>query len=182
MRPALRILLATLPLLTTGCGSLFFVEAETEEVCKTQRDVSFPGGLPIPGTVSQTLLFPVGDITATVPTGDTDSELRLRSFELTATSGNPDLSGIEVASMSLRLTGQSQPTRLLEYRRPASQPPTQRLSATGDSVLDLQELIRRDELELTFQASGTLPPSSWTADLKVCAGLRLRADVLDLIF
>jgi hypothetical protein len=182
MRPSLRILLITLPLLATGCGSLFFVEAQTDEVCKTQRNISFPGGLPIPGTVEQTILFPVGDLTATIPTGDTESELSMRSFELTATSGNPDLSGIELASMSLRLTGQSQPTKLLEYRRAPNQPATQKLTATGNGVLDIQELIREENLELTFGATGTLPRNAWTADLKVCAGLRLKADVLDLIF
>lgn len=182
MRPDFRTLLFTLPLLTTGCGSLFYVEAETEEICKTQSDLSFPAGLPIPGSVQQTFLFPVGDITATIPTADTESELRMRSFTLTATSGNPDLSGIEGALLTLRLPSQAQPVTLLEYRRSANQPTTQTLKATGNGTLDLQELIRQENLELTMEARGALPTREWTADLTVCAGLRLKADFTDVLF
>jgi hypothetical protein len=180
MRPFFRILLITLPLLATGCSSLFYVEAETEEVCKTQRNISFPASIPIPGTVSQTVNFPVGDISATIPTGSTEAQLRVRLFELTTTS--VDLSGIESASVALRLPGKSTPTKLLEYKRPANQTSTQKLTATGNGVLDLNELIRQDSLELTFEASGTLPQRDWTGDLRVCAGLWLKTDVLDLIF
>jgi hypothetical protein len=180
MRPSFRILLLALPLITTGCSSLFYVEAETEEICKTQRNIEFPGGLPIPGTVQQTINFPVGDIGANIPTG-TESELRLRLFELTATSGNPDLRGITEATISLRLPGQ-QPQQLLRYQRSANQPPSQTLSATGNTTLDLNQVLAQEELELTFSATGELPPREWTADLRVCAGLWLRTDLLDLIF
>jgi hypothetical protein len=182
MRPSFRILLLAVPLLTTGCDSLFFVEAETEEICKTQRNLDFPGGLPIPGTVSQTIRFPVKDLTATIPTGDTEAELRLKLFELTPTSGNPDLSGIERATLSVRLDDQTQSTTLLEYKRTAGQAAPQKLTATGSGVLDLQRVLKQEELELTMEASGRLPPSSWTADLRVCAGLSLRADFFDMIF
>ncbi len=182
MRPSFRLLFTPLLLLVTGCESLFYVEAETEEICKTHRNVSFPPVLPIPGTVQQTLLFPVGDITATIPTGDTNSELRVKLFELTATSGDPDLSGVETATMSLRLSEQSTPALLLQYRRPPNQPPTQSLSATGSGTLDLQELIRQENLELSFVISGQLPTRAWTADIRVCSGLWLRADFTDLLF
>jgi hypothetical protein len=182
MSPSFRILLIALPLLTTGCDSLFYVEAETEEVCKTQHNISFPASIPIPGTVSQTINFPVGDISATIPTGSTEAQLRVRLFELTATSGNVDLRGVEKASVALRLPNHTTPTKLLEYTRAANQPSTQKLTATGNGVLDLNELIRQDNLELTFEASGTLPTKEWTADLRVCAGLWMKTDILDLIF
>lgn len=182
MRPSFRILLLALPLLATGCGSLFYVEAETEEVCKTQHNVPFPGSIPIPGTVSQTINFPIGDITQTIPRGSTDAELRVRLFEVTATGGNPELSGVERASVAIRLPNQSTPTKLLEYQRPANQTSTQKLSATGSGLLNLNQLLDQDELELTLTASGTLPQRDWTADVRVCAGLWLRTDVLDLIF
>ncbi|MBN1206809.1 MAG: hypothetical protein JXB05_18140 [Myxococcaceae bacterium] len=180
MRPSFRILLITLPLLATGCSSLFYVEAETEELCKTQRNIEFPGGLPIPGTIQQTVNFPVSEIGANVPTG-TESELRLRLFELTATSGNPDLRGITEATMSLRLPGQP-PQELLRYQRAANQPPTQVLTATGREILDLNEVLNQQELELTFEATGEMPLNSWTADLRVCSGLWLKTDLLDLVF
>jgi hypothetical protein len=182
MRPCLRILLITLPLLATGCGSLFYVEAETEEICKTQRNVEFPASIPIPGTVSQTINFPIGDVRNTLPQGSTEAELRVKLFEVTARTGNPDLSGVERASVAVRLPSQSTPTKLLEYRRPANQPPTQKIAATGSGILNFNELTQQENLELTLEASGTLPQRDWTADVRVCAGLWLRTDVLDLIF
>lgn len=182
MRPSFRILLLAVPLLATGCDSLFFVEAETEELCKTQRDLSFPASIAIPGTVSQTFNFPVKDLTATIPTGDTEAILRLKLFELTPTSGNPDLSGVERAALSVLLDGDTRPTSLLEYKKTASQPSPQKLSATGSGVLDLQKVLNQEELELTMEASGTLPTRPWTADLRVCAGVSLKADFFDMIF
>lgn len=176
------LLLLSLLLLTTGCSSLFSVEAETEEICKTQRDVAFPGSIPIPGTVSQTINFPIGDISATLPSGSTQALLRMRLFEVTATSGDPELSGVERASVALRLPDQRTPTKVLEYRRPPNQGSTQKLSATGSGELDINKLIGQESLELTLEASGTLPPRDWTADVRVCAGLFLKTDVLDLLF
>jgi hypothetical protein len=181
MSPPYRLLLIALPLLT-GCNEIFYVEAETEEVCKTQRNISFPASIPIPGTVSQTINFPVGSIGDTLPTGSTEAQLRVRLFELTATSGNVDLNGIDDASVALRLPNQSTPTKLLEYRRPTNQTATQKISATGAGVLDLNDLIRQDNLELTFEATGTLPQHDWTGDVRVCAGLWMKTNILDLIF
>jgi hypothetical protein len=184
MRPSFRLLLLlTVPLFTTGCESLFFVEASTEELCKTQKDLSFPAAPDVPGTVSQTFNFPVRDLTATIPTGETEAFLTMKLFELTPTNGGPDLSGVESATLSVRLDGQSPPgTTLLEYRRGSTQPNPQKLSATGRGVLDLQKVLRQEELELTMSASGVLPTSQWTADLRVCAGLSLKADFFDMLF
>jgi hypothetical protein len=182
MRSSIRILLITLPLLTTGCSSLFSVEAETEEICKTQHNVNFPGVPLPPGTVGQTFNFPIGDLTGTLPAGSTEAKLRMRLFEVTATSGNPELSGVERASVALRLPDQTTPTKLLEYRRPANQASTQKLSASGSGEVDINKLIGQDSIELTLEASGQLPPRDWSADVRVCAGLFLKADVLDLIF
>src|SRR5690606_33704652 len=118
MRPSIRILLISLPLLTTGCSSLFSVEAETEELCKTQHNVSFPG-LPLPpGTVSQTVDYPIGGLVGTLPAESTEARLRMRLFEVTATGGNPELSGVERASVALRFPDQPTLTKVLEYRRP----------------------------------------------------------------
>jgi hypothetical protein len=182
MRTFSRLLLLAVPLFTTGCDSLFFVEAKTEELCKTQRDLSFPASIAIPGTVSQTFNFPVRDLTATIPTGDTKAFLTMKLFELTPTSGNPDLSGVERALLTVRLDGQTQATTLLEYRRTSTQANPQKLSATGNGTLDLQKVLRQEELELTMEASGVLPTRPWTADLRVCAGLSLEADFFDVLF
>lgn len=182
MRSSFRILLITLPLLTTGCSSLFSVEAETEELCKTQRNVSFPGVPLPPGTVAQAFNFPIGDLVGTLPSGSTEARLRMRLFEVTATSGNPELGGVERANVSLRFPDQATLTKVLEYRRPANQPSTQKLSAAGNGEVDINKLIGQETIEVTIEVSGQLPPRDWTADVRVCAGLFLKADVLDLIF
>ena len=70
----------------------------------------------------------------------------------------------------------------LEYRRPPNQASTQKLSASGSGEVDINKLIGQETIELTLEASGQLPPRDWTADVRVCAGLFLKADVLDLIF
>ncbi len=49
-------------------------------------------------------------------------------------------------------------------------------------MLDLQKVLRQEELELTMEASGVLPTRHWTADLRVCAGLSLKADFFDILF
>jgi hypothetical protein len=184
MRSSIRILLITLPLLTTGCSSLFSVEAETEEICKTQRNVNFPGVPLPPGTVGQTFNYPIGDLLATLPTEGTEARLRMRLFEVTATGGNPELSGVERASVSLHFPDESRPRELLKYTRPSNQASTQKLSAVANdqSSVDINKLLGQDTIELTLEASGQLPPRDWTADVRVCAGLFLKADVLDLIF
>lgn len=182
MRPSFRVLLTTLPLLATGCSSLFFVEAETEEICKLERALSFPGALPGTASVEKSIAFPIGNFGESLPEGDTESALRLQLFQLTATGGNPDLRGIESATVSMRKPGQSTPTKLLEYRRPANPPATQQISATGNESLDLLELARQEEVELLFEARGSLPPQDWTADFRACAGLRIQVNYFDLLF
>jgi len=184
MRTSIRILLITLPLLTTGCSSLFSVEAETEELCKTQRNVNFPG-LPLPpGTVRQTFNYPIGDLVATLPTEGTEAKLSMRLFEVTATGGNPELSGVEFVSMAMRLPDETRPRELLKYTRPPNQASTQKLSAVANdqSSVEISKLLGQETIELTVEASGQLPPRDWTADVRVCAGLFMKADVLDLIF
>ncbi|SEU24105.1 hypothetical protein [Stigmatella erecta] len=177
-----RIPVACLALLGTGCGPLFFLEAETQETCTTERGLTFPAALPTTVSVKQTVVFPLEDIADALPDGDTEATLRLKRFELTPTQGNPDLRGIERALVSLRKPGQTGLTPLLEYRRPSTQTAPPKIAATGTESVDLAEQIREQELELVFEARGSLPAQEWKADFRACAGLQVKVDYLDWVF
>ena len=183
MRPSLRILLltATASLLTACDGPLFFAEAETEEICKTESRVTFPAALPGTSSVQQSFELPIGDTGAALPEGDMESELRLKVFEITATS-NVDLRSIESATLTLRQPGSTTGIRLVEYRRPADSGPLTKITLTASAPIDVLELAREDTLEMTFEARGALPQQEWTASLRACAGLRSQVDYFDLIF
>jgi hypothetical protein len=181
-RPSFRVPLAALALLGTGCGPLFFLEAETQETCKLERGLTFPAALPTTVSVQQTVVFPLEDIADALPGGDTEATLRLKRFELTPTQGNPDLRGIERALVSLRKPGQTALTPLLEYRRAATQTAPPRIAATGSESVDLADQIREKELELVFEARGALPAQEWRADFRACAGLQIKVDYLDWVF
>ncbi|MCE9673649.1 hypothetical protein LY474_38180 [Myxococcus stipitatus] len=172
-------LLGALALLTTGCESLFFIEAEAEEICKTQPNVDFPGALPLTVSIEHTLEFPLGDVDAPLPEdADVETELKLKVFEVTAST---DLSGIERASVSVRRPGTSEEILLGEFRR-TSTAPTNTLRLTSSGSVDLLDLSREDSLDFVFEARGTLPTEDWSAKLETCAGVRAKANYFDLVF
>ncbi|QSQ23044.1 hypothetical protein JY651_49515 [Pyxidicoccus parkwayensis] len=174
-----RVLLLSAALFATGCDSLFFIEAEAEEICKTEPDLSFPAAFPGTASVQQSLTFPLGDLSAPLPEdADVDTELRLKEFEVTA---DTDISGIERASVSVRKPGSEDTILIGEFRR-ASSTPTNTLRLTGSGAVDLLDLAREDELEFIFDARGSLPTRDWTATLRACAGIRARANYFDLVF
>ncbi|XXF77110.1 hypothetical protein P2318_29255 [Myxococcaceae bacterium GXIMD 01537] len=184
MRTPTRILLLTAAALASGCGdSLFFVEAEVQEICKTEKSVTFPAALPGTASVQQTFELPIGDSGAALPEGTMDSDLRLKVFEVTATSGNVDLSQIESATVSIKKAGSTEaPIKLIEYRRPPNAGSLQKLSLTASAPVDVLELARQEQLDLTFEARGALPTQEWTASVRMCAGLRAKVDYFDLVF
>lgn len=184
MRPSLRILLLTASAsLVTACeGPLFFAEAEMEEICKTEPTVTFPAALPGTTSVQQTFELPIGDTGSSLPEGDLESELRLKVFEVTATSNNVDLRSIESATLTLRQPGSTTGIRLVEYRRPSDSGPLTKLTLTASAPLDVLELARENKLEMTFEARGALPQQEWTASLRACAGVRAKVDYFDLVF
>ncbi len=181
------LLLCVTTLLTTGCREIadtfFFVDLETEEICKTERSLAFPASPEGTTPLEQTLLFPLGQVGAEFPEGRLDTQFRLRLFEIDVTGGEADLTGIEYAKVSLRRTGSAEVIRtLLEYRRPAQVFSTTRLSLRGVEAVQVPELAREDQVELVFEASGDLPRQAWTADVRACAGLFGRAHYFDVIF
>lgn len=177
--PFRALLLATCALLATGCDSLFSIEAEAEEICKSEPDVAFPAAVPLAVSVQHTLSFPLGDFADPLPPeADLETELRLKLFEVSA---NTDLSGIERASVSVRRPGTEDTILLGEYRR-TSTAPTRTLRFSGSGAVDLLDLARQEELDFVFEARGTLPSQQWQATLRACAGIRAQATYFDLVF
>lgn len=173
------LLLSCLALLATGCDSLFFIEAEAEEICKTEPGLEFPAAFPGTASVQQTLTFPLGDFADPLPEeADVETALRLKLFEVAA---DTDLSGIERATVSVRKPGTEDTILIGEYRR-TSTTATQTLRLTGSGAVDLLDLARQEELDFVFDARGSLPTESWTASLKACAGIRAKASYFDLVF
>ncbi|AEI64833.1 hypothetical protein [Corallococcus macrosporus] len=173
------LLLSGLALLTTGCESLFFIEAEAEEICKTERDLSFPAALPLTVNVERSFTFPLGDIADPLPEEtDVETELRLRLFEVTA---DTDLSVIEHASVSVRQPGSTGTHVIGEYTR-TSTAPTQTIQLTSTGAVDLLDLAREPELEFIFKARGALPTEDWSATVRACAGVKAQANYFDLVF
>src|SRR5688500_4660258 len=114
--------LAALLALLTGCSDLFFIEAETESICKTEAGASFPAAPPVSATVSQSFRLPINGIGDAVPEDDVEAEMALRSFELILASGAPDLDGIETLRLTASAPGATGAAiELGSYTRPAGQ-------------------------------------------------------------
>jgi hypothetical protein len=188
MRALPRVLLLTATtLLASGCRKIadtfFVVNAETEEICKTERSVAFPAAGPETEALVHTLEFPLGEIGADLPEGRLETEFRLRLFQLTVTGGDVDLSGIESAKVSLRRPGSTEVIRtLLEYRQPSDAFSTAGITLRAVEAASVPQLARDDRLELVFEARGALPSQAWTADIRACAGLWAEVHYFDFIF
>lgn len=183
MRPNLRTLLLTATAsLGAACGPLFFVEAEIEEICNREDDISFPAAPPDTLTIQQDFELPLGDIGDSLPDGSLETELHLKLFEVSTANNGVDLSAIEYATVKLRPAGSATPIVLAEYQRPAGAGPLRTLSLTGSVPVDVMELAREEQLHLTFEARGALPPVEWTGSLRACAGVRAKVKYFDVVF
>ena len=174
-------------LLTSGCRKIadtfFVVGVDSEEICKTDRNITFPASPPGPATLVESFQFPLGQLGQDLPEGRLETELRLRLFELNVTGGEVDLGGIEYAKVSLRRQGSGEVIRtLLEYRRPAQVFSPTQLSLRGVEPASVPQLAREEQVELVFEASGDLPRQAWTADIQACAGMQAEVHSFDLIF
>jgi hypothetical protein len=188
MRALLRALsLSAVLLLAPGCRKIadtfFVVGIDSEELCKTERNVAFPASPPGPATLEETIEFPLGQLGQDLPEGRLETELRLRLFELNVTGGEVDLGGIEYAKVSLKRQGSGEVIRtLLEYRRPAQVFSPAQLSLRGLEPASVPQLAREEKVELVFEATGDLPQQAWTADIQACAGMQAEVHAFHLIF
>ncbi|NOK37431.1 hypothetical protein D7W79_24995 [Corallococcus exercitus] len=180
--PSFRTLLlaSAVTLLGTGCDSLFTLEVEAERICKTENDLSFPAAPPISGSVEQSFEIPLGDFASALPEdADVETELRLKLFDATAST---DISGIERASLSVRKPGSAEYVLLGEFRRTGTGGSTNKLQLTSSGPVDVLDLAKQEQLEFLFQATGSPPTQSWTADVEVCVGAKASANYFGLLF
>jgi pyruvate-formate lyase-activating enzyme len=188
MRALSRVLpLTALTLFAPGCrkvaDTFFVVNAETEEICKSQRNIEFTAAGPDTRTLTYIFEFPLGQLGADLPEGRLETDFRLRLFQLDVSGGGADLSGLEYARVSLRRVGAQEVIRtLLEYRQPSQAFSPTQLTLRGVEAASVAELAREDRLELVFETQGTLPARAWTADILACAGLRAEVHYFNFIF
>lgn len=185
--PPRALLLCALALLTSGCrqlaDTLFVMDVETDEICKTERSLEFPAVPAGTRTLTQSIQFPLGQMGKDLPDKQLTAELRLRLFELNVTGGGADVRGIEYAKVSLRRLGSTEIIRtLLEYQRPEQVFSSTQLTLRGVEAVTVPQLAREDEVELIFEATGDLPTQPWTADVQACGGFSAQAHYFDLIF
>ncbi|NNB84342.1 hypothetical protein HJC10_21215 [Corallococcus exiguus] len=174
------LLAGAVTLLGTGCDSLFTIEVEAERICKTENDLSFPASPPIAGSVEQSFTIPLGDFASALPEdADVETELRLKLFDATAST---DISGIERASLAVRKPGSAEYVVLGEFRRTGTAGSTNKLELTSSGAVDVLDLAKQEELEFRFQATGSPPTQSWTADVEVCVGAKASANYFGLLF
>jgi hypothetical protein len=183
-RPWLSLLALTL---LPGCRQIadtfFVVNAETQQQCITQHDVRISAVDSSSGKLTYTLEFPLGQVGGDLPVGQLDTEFRLRLFELTVTGGDADLSGLQFARVSLRRSGSQELIRtLVEAEQPSQEFSATRLTLRGVEPASVPQLGRDEQVELVFEARGTLPPQEWTADLQACGGLRSEVHYFNLVF
>ncbi|MGZ3459127.1 MAG: hypothetical protein ACXU86_11565 [Archangium sp.] len=181
------LLLTATALLAPGCrelaDTLFVVNAQTDEICKTERNITFPAPAPGTDTLTYTLEFPLGQLGSDLPGGLLDTELRLRLFQLDVTGGGADLSGLEYAKVSLKRVGSPEVIRtLVEYRQPSQAFSPSQVALRGVEPTSVPQLAREDRVELVFEAQGSLPAQAWTADIRACTGLWTEVHYFHLIF
>ena len=178
MRAPLRVLpwLGAL-LLLPGCRKIadtfFVVNAETQEACTSEQGIAFAATEPGTDAFVYSVFFPLGQMGTDLPEGALDSEFRLRLFEVDVTDGGADLSRIQSAKVSLRRRGSEEIIRtLVEDSQPSQAFTRERLTLRAVEAASVPGLGRDEQVELVFEARGTLPFQPWTANIQVCAGLR----------
>ncbi|ATB28574.1 hypothetical protein [Melittangium boletus] len=185
--PRLLILTAAV-LLAPGCRKIadtfFVVTAETDELCKAERGLTFSGDGT--DTLTHTVIFPLGQMGTDLPEGHLETELRVRLFELDVMRGEVDLKeDLQVVKVSLRRRGATEFIRtLLEQENNASSQaftPT-RLVLRAVEAASVPELARDEQVEMVLEARTRRPLPAWTADLQVCASLRAEVHYFHLIY
>lgn len=154
--------LAAVACSATGCGAT----VELPRICLTQQRISVPGS-PAGGSVTSPR-FSV-DLTNQIPllrTNTSETDLRVDEVTITPVEGNPDLSGIQSATV------QAHPTTgpavdVVRYQRAPGAPAPTAIVLDGDT-LNVAPYLDSGQARFSFTLSGQPPRTSWTADVKSC--------------
>lgn len=174
--PAL-LSLALLGLLTSGCGMLD-AKLEAQTVCFTLPDYPILG-VPASGTLSTLVSYDLGSDLPILSEKGVSYTLVLKTMQLGVGEGSPavDLGGIDdltISPVAPAGTSLPEPT-LVRYVKGADLHPTL-LEAASSSGDDLAPYVSGGQVEFLATATGTLPASSWAADVKACFQLTVDVD------
>jgi hypothetical protein len=145
-----------------GCGAT----VEVPRICLTEQQVSVPGS-PAGGSVTSPR-FSV-DLTNQIPllrTNTSDTDLRIDEVTITPVAGNPDLSGIQSATVQAH-PASGPAVEMARYQRDPAAPAPAAILLGGDAV-NVAPYLVAGQANLTFTLSGQPPRASWTADVKSC--------------
>jgi hypothetical protein len=185
--PMRAIFLLAAAIAFSGCNALY-VQADEQRLCIVNAGGSqtFPGVPPLQLTLEQTFPLQLSDLTQSLPTGG-DLQLHVYALEvdLTDPNGSQDFSGIQQASLSVTPPGQTSPVTLAAYTQDPANPPSTTLALLtppAGQQLDLMTLADSSQnIQVTFDVSGTLPQNSWTAGINVCAKVSARFNYGDAL-
>jgi hypothetical protein len=160
--PVRRLLVAALASSVAACSA----SVEIPRFCITETGLAVPGA-PVAGAVtSPVFAVDIGGQIPLVRVGTTDSTLRVESVTVTPVTGNPDLSGIETATVSIQPAAGAA-VDLASYQRDPAAPAPAELVLTGDDV-DIDPLLVNGQANLQISLSGQPPATNWTADVTTC--------------
>jgi len=164
---ARRVLLAALAASAASCGAT----VEIPRFCITQSGLAIPGA-PVAGSItSPAFTVDVGGQIPLLRTGSTSTHVRVEDVTVTPVTGNPDLSGIQTASVTVQpATGAA--VTVAGYQRSATAPTS--LVLTGQDV-DVEPLLVNGQATFQIALAGQPPAASWTADVVTC--LHAQSDV-----
>ncbi len=170
------LLLSALLVGSTGCGQLFFVEAEVEEVCKTLPEISIPG---MPSGQQEMNLdtgteYDFGEQLASLPKVDLEADLELRSLTIKPTRGVTDLVFVEKAEASVVEGTQDVP--VVSYLRAAGATSIPSVELAPSVPKDLFPLLQNGTVKLNAKLAATFPAQDWAVEVKACFRLRARVN------
>jgi hypothetical protein len=171
-----------------GCGSLIHAEAEeTSLVLEQPIGQTIPGAPPVPVVVPQDLVTFTYDIPSVPLAGPSrvsnqagfsvESSMKLNRAELIMRSSTADFNGIETLLLSIQNETGSASELLARYQRDPARPPGQTLVLVAMNVelLDYLSSTGPTRITLSISGSGTLPSTSWTADVDLHVRMRASA-------
>ncbi len=165
-----------------GCGDpLFFADVQARKICVTMPSQQIPGAPDITANVLKEGDWDLGDDLRKLMSKDgASATIQVLEFTIADANGQADLTGISDASVVVARTDGTDPVTLLAYTRPQNDPPQHEIDMSGQSV-DVGTYLDSGKLHYKVAAHGTLPPTTWTADLQACMHAEVKVDALKAI-
>jgi hypothetical protein len=169
------VLLFSLLTCLTGCGPLFFIEAEADEICKTVPEFVVPA-MPGSGTVSLDTATDIdlSEQLALLPVEDLDADLELLTLTLTPTRGVTDLSFVEKAQAST-LDGERE-VPVVSYVRAEGAAAAPSVELGGAGRQDLFPYLQKGKMTLKATLTAVFPQQEWAVQARGCFHVRTRVD------